>query len=185
MVQKRSFGEGFAQGLLFDEPAPAGVGARQARGGSPRRGGEASENCGLSNFLVPDDRGEDPRFSELAEIGIPGAWLRAARRVGFDAFLELWRAISEDESTRHDGGRRMPKLREFDAYRRYQRNTLVRRMADQGTAPAEIRKRIQKATGELLHIQSIQEIAKGRISARRAIMLENDPGQLTQPDRPL
>lgn len=70
--------------------------------------------------------------------------------------------ISDDESTRHDGGRRMPKLREFSAYLRYQRNQYVRSLAASGMDQQQVQKLVQKNLCEYLHIRHIQGLMRGR-----------------------
>lgn len=161
MSEKRSFGDGFAQGVLFGGDSAAGVGARRGKGRVSGGGGGYLKNCGISNFRIPDVPPPDPRFEELAKIGVGGPWLRLARRVGFDVFLEIWRAISEDEGARHDGARRMPKLREFSAYLRFQRNQYVRSLAAAGMNPQQVRKLVEKNLGERLSIPHIQGLMKG------------------------
>lgn len=161
MGEKRSSGDGFAQGDLFGAAGGDGVGGRQRRARPATGGGGYLGNCGVSNFRLPDAEPPDPRFDELAAIGIGGPWLRLARRVGFDVFLEIWRAISEDEGTRHDGGRRMPKLREFSAYQRYQRNLYIRSLAATGLDPKAVRALVEKNLRQRLSIKAIQTIMRG------------------------
>ncbi|MDD2664360.1 MAG: hypothetical protein PHD19_11470 [Dechloromonas sp.] len=161
MGKKRSHRDGFAIGDLFGDAGGQGVGARQGGSGPVGGGGGYLKICGAQNFQIPDESPEDPRFLELEAIGMPGAWLRLARRVGFDAFLDVWRMISEDESTRHDGGRRMPKLREFSAYQRYQRNRYVKSLAEHGLNPDQIQRIVQRHLGERLSVCHIQGLAKG------------------------
>lgn len=162
MTEKRSIDGGFAQRDLFGDGQALGVGARQGRRHAPAGGGGYQKIRGAQNFRIPDDTPPDPRFAELEKIGIGGPWLRLARRVGFDTFLEIWRAISEDEGARHDGGRRMPKLREYSAYTRYQRNQYVRSLAATGMTPQQVRKLVEKNLGERLSIPHIQGLIKGR-----------------------
>lgn len=165
MAEKRSGAGGFAQADLFggvsQQARPGRVGARQAKATPPAGGGGYLENCGFPNFRIPDEPPPDPRFLELEKIGIGGPWLRLARRVGFDVFLEIWRAISEDEGTRHDGARRMPKLREFATYRRFQRNQYIRSLGVAGMPPPAVQKLVRKNLCEHLSIEHIQRIMKG------------------------
>lgn len=161
MGEKRSSGDGFAQGDLFGLGDGAGVGGRQRRARPAVGGGGYLENCGVSNFRLPDAEPPDPRFDELAAIGIGGPWLRLAHRVGFDVFLEIWRAICEDEGTRHDGGRRMPKLREFSAYQRYQRNLYIRSLGATGLKPPEVRRLVEKNLRQRLSMKLIQTVLRG------------------------
>lgn len=168
-MEKRSSSDGFAQGDLF---GPASVctnvgrvGGRQGKGPRSTGGGGYLKNCGPQNFRIPKPPPPDPRFLELEKIGIAGAWLRLARRVGFDTFLEIWRQISEDEATRHDGGRRMPKLREFDAYLKYQRNLYIFSLADLGMNPTQIQRALRSSLCEHLCIEHVQVIMKKRVKS--------------------
>lgn len=175
MVRKRSYGTGFAQQELFPS-APTlceqekrtntvhfkkKVGGRRGPTFSGSGGGGYLKNCGVSNFQIPVSPPPDPRLTELERIGIGGPWLRLARRVGFDAFLEIWRAISEDEAVRHDGGRRMPKLREFRAYERFQRNEYIRSLARNGVEPEQARRLVRRNLGEQLSLSLILGVMRG------------------------
>lgn len=142
---------------LFD----MGVGARQTDPIGPPGGGGYPENCTSSNFgpEAPKKK-RDPRFDELARIGLPGAWLRVAERVGFDVWLDVWRMLSEDDRVRHDGGARLPKLRCYTAYLRYQRNRYIEALAAKGVTPKEIQAALRRNLGEHLDIANIQRIAK-------------------------
>lgn len=161
MMEKRSGDAGFAQADLFGDAQAAGVGARQG-GRRPKGGGGGYlKICGPQNFQIPDAPPPDPRFTELEKIGLPGPWLRLARQIGFDTFLDVWRMISDDEATRHDGGRRMPKLRDFSAYLRYQRNQYVRSLAAAGVEPVAVQKLVRKNLREQLSIPHIQGLMRG------------------------
>ena len=85
---------------------------------------------------------------------------RVAERVGFDAWLDIWRMLSNDESVRHDGGARLPKLRCYSAYSRYQRNRYIMAMAEQGMTPTVIQEALRKNLCEHLDVTNIQRIAK-------------------------
>lgn len=166
MGNLRSKHDGFALPDLLGDVSAGGVGARhRPRAASGGRGGYL-KNCGPQNFQIADEPPKDPRFDDLEKIGIPGAWLRLAHRVGFDAFLDVWRMISDDESIRHDGGHRMPKLREFSAYLRYQRNQYIRSLAASGLQPDEIHKLVRKNLREQLSIRHIQELSRGKYNRR-------------------
>ena len=161
MSKKRSYGTGFAQVDLFGAVPAQGVGGRQGKARPVAGGGGYLKNCGISNFQIPGAPPPDPRFTEIEKIGIGGPWLRLARRVGFDTFLEIWRAISDDEAVRHDGGRRMPKLREFSAYGRFQRNEYIRSLARSGFDPQQVQKLVQRNLHEFLSLKHIQGIMRG------------------------
>ncbi len=161
IVRKRSSESVFAQVDLFGEVPAQRVGGRQGKVRPVAGGGGYLKNCGVSNFQIPVSPPPDPRLTELERIGIGGPWLRLARRVGFEAFLEIWRAISEDEAVRHDGGRRMPKLREFRAYERFQRNEYIRSLARNGVEPEQVRRLVQRNLGEQLSLKLILGVMRG------------------------
>lgn len=159
MSEKRSGAGEVAQADLFGQ----GVGARQGEACAAVVGGEYLKNCAPSNFSpTPDDekKRRDPRFDELERIGLPSVWLRVAERVGFDAWLDVWRMLSEDESVRHDGGARLPKLRCYSAYGRYQRNRYIEALDAQGMPPRQIQEALRKQLGEYLDITNIKKISK-------------------------
>lgn len=176
MSKKRSAVADIAQGDLFEvendsvsgccAPSLGGVGARHSLGAVLAGGGEYLNNCDLSNFsfsnLAPIDEKNrrDPRFAELEKIGIPTVWLRIAERVGFDTWLDVWRMLSDDESVRHDGGARLPKLRCYSAYSRYQRNRYICSLAKQGMPLRVIQELLRKNLREFLDITNIQRISK-------------------------
>ncbi len=163
MSEKRSCAGEIAQGDLFGLE----VGARQGGAGVQALGGEYLNNCGLPNFSNPapapapdgEKKRRDPRFSELEHIGLPRVWLRIAERVGFDAWLDIWRMLSDDESVRHDGGARLPKLRCYSAYSRYQRNRYIEALAAQGMPIAMIHRSLQENLRESLDVTNIKKIA--------------------------
>lgn len=169
MTKKRSGDDGFAQGDLFGVAGACTnvgrVGARQGKKRVLPGGGGYLKDCGSPNFRIQNDPPPDPRFLELEKIGIGGPWLRLARRVGFDAFLDIWRSISDDEATRHDGGRRMPKLREFDAYLRYQRNQYIASLAGAGMNPTQVQKLIRQNLREYISIEHVQVLMKKRVKS--------------------
>lgn len=159
MSKKRSESDEIAQADLFDE----GVGVRQDQDPSPARGGGYLEKCDFPKFQTCESEKKirrDPRFDELEKIGLPAAWLRIAERVGFDTFLDVWRMISSDETVAHDGGARMPKLRCYSAFSRYQRNRYIRALAAQGMPPSAIQAHLRRNLCEFIDITNIQRISR-------------------------
>lgn len=139
-----------------------GVGARQAKKRSQAGGGGYPQTCGVQNFELRDEekKSGDPRFAELARIGLPAAWLRLAERIGFDTWLDVWRTISEDEALRHDGGQRMPKLRAYDAYLRFQRNRYIEALAQAGMGDQQIQAALRRNLKEDLDVSHINRLSK-------------------------
>lgn len=163
MSERRSSAGEIAQGDLFGP----WVGARRGLADVPAGGGEYLENCDHPNFSNPapapapdfEKKRRDPRFSELERIGLPRVWLRIAERVGFDAWLDIWRMLSDDESVRHDGGARLPKLRCYSAYSRYQRNRYIEALAAQGMPIDTIHRSLLENLRESLDVTNIKKIA--------------------------
>jgi len=162
MGEKRnSVGES-AQLNLFGCAPGAGVGARQAGRPEAGKGGEYLEICGDQNFR-PD---EDPRFEELRRIGLPRAWLLVAETVGFDSWLAVWRRLSSEEFNgwvrRDTGGTRMPMLRSYDAYLRFQRNRYIQALGARGMSPAQV----ARAAARNLH-EPLDESHVAKIMSRK------------------
>ena len=160
MSDKRTSAGEIAQGDLFGAPSGGaqGVGARRAGEGADGAGGEYLEMCGAQNFC-PD---ADPRFADLRRIGLPRAWLMVAETIGFDAWLEVWRRISADESLLHDGGQRMPKLRSFDAYLRFQRNRYIDALAARGMSVQQVARAVARNLREPLDEKHVAKIMRRR-----------------------
>lgn len=166
MSEKRSSLVEIAQSDLFEDGTildVQGVGGRRAPNECEAGGGGYPNNCTLPNFSKKTDsekKRRDPRFFELEKIGLPAVWLEVAERIGFDVWLEIWRSLSVDERVRHDGGARMPKLRCYSAYGRYQRNRYIEALAAQSIPPKQIQEALRKNLGEWLDITNIQRISK-------------------------
>lgn len=171
MRKKRSSKAGNAQLDLFGPGDAGGVGARQAEGAPQGGGGGYLKTCTPPDFSTSGASGAekkraDPRLDELRAIGLPSVWMRIAERVGFDAWMDIWRMVSEEDAVRHDGGARLPKLRDYSAYLRYQRNLYIRALSAQGYTPKMVQDALRKNFREWLDISNIQKIARRvRISA--------------------
>lgn len=164
MSDKRTSAGEIAQGDLFGladgcvNENDYRAGARRAGEGADGAGGEYLEMCGAQNFC-PD---ADPRFADLRRIGLPRAWLMVAETIGFDAWLEVWRRISADESLLHDGGQRMPKLRSFDAYLRFQRNRYIDALAARGMSVPQVARAVARNLREPLDEKHVAKIMRRR-----------------------
>ncbi len=95
-------------------------------------------------------------------MGLPRAWLVVAETVGFDAWLEVWRRISADESLLHVGGQRMPKLRSYEAYLRYQRNRYIEALAGRGMSVAQVARAVARNLREPLDEKHVAKIMRRR-----------------------
>lgn len=137
------------------------MGARQAGSAGWARGGGYLENCGAGEFQPPD-----PRMDELRRIGLPRAWLMVAERIGFDAWLDVWRMLSDADfhaEIRMDtGGTRMPRLRSFASYLRFQRNRYIESLSERGLDAEEIQRAVARNLGESLSPDQISRLMKRR-----------------------
>ncbi len=166
---RTSAGEIAQLGLFDDWPAPLGAdagGGSAAGPGSSGRGGGYRNTCGSQNVgnAIPV---RDPRLAELETVGLPRLWLAVAERIGFDAWLDVWRMLSADRAReREEGGLRMPKLRDFEAYLRFQRNRYIEALAKQGEEPAEIRRLVEKNLGERLDESHVERLVRSAVGLR-------------------
>ena len=144
---------------MFGGPPSPGVGARHTDPDPSGRGGGYQDDCGSQNFGR-----DDPRFEELKRMGLPRAWLMVAQCIGFDQWLEVWRMLSSADFDswirRETGGTRMPQLRPYDAYLRFQRNRYIEGLAERGMKASEIQRAVARNLREPLagkHIRKIME----------------------------
>lgn len=138
-------------------PAPPmnrGVGARQGPARPPKGGGGYLDECNAPE--LPDD----PRFRELAEIGLAPVWLMTAQRLGYETFLELWRHLSADDRALTDDGQILLSLRPFSAYERLQRDLYIRRLSSLGLPPSEIHGMVHRHLGDTSTMASIKRVTK-------------------------
>lgn len=162
-VELRSGARAGATGWLWPElgdvppPPPGapvqGVGGRQAAR-RPRRGGG-----GYLNGRTPAELRSDPRLRELAEIGLAAHWLAVARIVGYDAFLAVWRLLSEDPALRNDDSQIELTLRPYRSFEKYQRNRYIDTLVLAGMKPSEILALVRRDLGETLSHRHIRRLA--------------------------
>lgn len=163
MNEKRNSDARIDQCDMFDADDAAGVGARQAGQRAPARGGGYRKICGPQNF---DPTIEDPRLGELRTIGLPRLWMLVAETVGVDAFLDVWRRLTDEGDehgyARETGGVKMPGLRSYDAYLRYQRNRYIDDLAAQGMTAHEIRRAVARNLRESLDEKHVFKLMRKR-----------------------
>lgn len=83
------------------------------------------------------EAGGDEWLTMLAECGINRALIRVAERIGFDAFMELWAALDEDDSALDERRRLYIPLMEATLLR-HQRGQIIRKLGARGMKPAQI-----------------------------------------------
>lgn len=148
-----------------------GVGGRQAVLPLPLPGGGYLDECtappspvGRKNRRAaasPPSRFShdgDPRIDELRQFGIAPAWLRVARRVGYDAFLAAWFELASDESVLDDRSRIV--VPSPSRYARYQQVLFVRQLGAEGLEPAEIVSRVKRSLGRSMDPQYVRKLIK-------------------------
>lgn len=101
-------------------------------------------------------------MDELRRIGLPRAWLIVAETVGVDAWLEVWRRLSSEEFNgwvrRDTGGTRMPMLRSYDAYLRFQRNRYIHALAARKLSVSEVARAVARNLHEPLDESHVAKI---------------------------
>lgn len=138
-----------------------GVGARQAARAPGRGGG------GYLNGCTPPELSSDPRYRELAEIGLAPVWLMTAHHLGFDRWMDLWRQLSSDERVLTDDRQILLHLRDFGFYARLQRNLYIRRLQAAGLQPQEIYAMVHRHLGDSSTFESIKRVTKGAWAAHK------------------
>lgn len=162
MNEKRNPSPGTAPLTTPGTPPPPPLGARQDSPPPPAGGGGylSTRGCTNSDFELP----EDPRLADLRRIGLPRAWLMVAETVGVDAFLEVWRRLSSEDFGGHirrdTGGTRMPELRSYDSYLRYQRNRYIDALAARGLSAADVRRAVARNLREPLDEKHVFKIMR-------------------------
>lgn len=145
----------------WPDVAAPGVGARQTHQDGASRGGGYLKTCGSQNF-----ESADPRLDELRAIGLPKVWMAVAERVGFDAWMDVWRMLEAEEAWHEGEGTLRMRLRRYTAYQRYQRNRYIEALARQGIAPAAARKLLAKNLGEFLTEKHVGKLMRQALGSR-------------------
>ena len=103
---------------------------------------------------------DEGRYASISEMAV-------AERIGVDAWRDVWRMLSADRAReREEGGLRMPKLRDFDAYLRFQRNRYIEALAQRGEEPAAIRKLVERNLGERLDESHVERLVRSAVGLR-------------------
>lgn len=152
-------GGGVAHDVLLHEPCH--VGARQTPPAGPGGGGGYQKIRGSQNFEFAD-----PRLAELREIGLPKVWLAVAERVGFDAWMDVWRLLDAEEQLQEGEGTLRMRLRRYGAYLRYQRNRYIQALALQGVPAAQVRRMLAKNLGEHLTESHVERLMRKALRCR-------------------
>lgn len=90
-----------------------------------------------------------------------------AETVGFDAWLEVWRRLSAAEFNgwvrRDTGGTRMPMLRSYESYLRFQRNRYIEALAARGMSVSEVARAVARNLHERLDESHVAKIMSKKV----------------------
>lgn len=132
------------------------VGGRQSNPSPRPWGGRYLDICTL--FEVSEKKSRDPRLDELREMGLNGFWRSLAEQIGYDAFMLVWAAMS-DQASQCDDGHRL-YIPSFESYLRYQRNRYILALANSGSRPKEIKQRVVEDLNEDIHEMHISRLVR-------------------------
>lgn len=140
-----------------------GVGARQADLFAPAGGGGYLDECNPSELSKRDI--EAAKIRELEAMGLAMVWLRVARSIGYENFVELWRILdtsAEQREMRLSDNESMieVQMRRFASFRRFQRNRFIETLAADGLPALEIQMAVKGQLGESLTRNHIVRIAR-------------------------
>lgn len=169
----------------FDVPAfrpldPPGVGGRRARNRAPRGGG------GYLNGRTASELRADPRFRELAEIGLRSHWMRVAELIGYDNFVAMWAMLSGDHALRDEDGLILLSMPDFRRYQRYQRNRYIETLVAAGFRHSGIHAMLEAELNEQLslrHTRRLAEQSAKKLKAERAASAHQYRRSNSPPDK--
>lgn len=169
--QRRSGSSGVQSLGTAAEAAGHGVGGRQGVLPMPLPGGGYLHECTASASPVGRKNRRaavaspgrfahdgDPRLDELRRFGLSNAWMRVARRVGYEAFLAMWLELASDESVLDDRSRIV--VPSPSRYARYQQVLFVRQLGAEGVEPAEIVERVRRTLGRSIALQYVRNLLR-------------------------
>lgn len=173
-IETRSSNPGMTRSTAQGDPAPGlspagdqGVGARQGSlplgsggGGSPGSCSAFAGALGAPPAPAPVSPGErDPRVEELRQIGLGAVWVRVADAIGYENFLTAWAVMSSNRDFMD--GRNRTTIPDISLLYRYQRNQLVRSLAQRGLSKKQIFNEVARLTGMALTDHQIEHIIRG------------------------
>lgn len=85
-------------------------------------------------------------------MGLPKVWVDVAEHVGFDKFMDVWRALSTHADDA--GNSRRVRVPCYSLYTRYQRNRYIQGLAT-SMEPKAILKHIKNELGEELSYRQV------------------------------
>ncbi|MCW7553666.1 hypothetical protein NX722_13715 [Endozoicomonas gorgoniicola] len=158
---KRSTNQKYKDEHLQIPLLPEGVGARHKHSHPPLQGGGYLNICTDSEVCLPEN--SPASLSELAAMGVSRTWCNVASAIGTEAFLEVWQILdqSHDQGAELNGSIRVTVPR-YERFLRYQRNRVIRSLANQGKNPADIQKYLKAEMNIDISLRTVQRIASKR-----------------------
>ncbi|WP_157673624.1 hypothetical protein [Endozoicomonas ascidiicola] len=131
-----------------------GVGARQEQTIPPQQGGGYLNICSSSEV-------SGSALSELASMGVSKTWLDVAAVIGVPAFLEMWQVLDQaiDQGAELNSSIRVTVPR-YERYLRYQRDQVIKALANEGESPVVIHKYLRAEMGIDISLRTVQRVAR-------------------------
>ncbi|MTI15218.1 hypothetical protein E1189_19670 [Sansalvadorimonas verongulae] len=100
-------------------------------------------------------------LAELARMGVSRTWQRVAAVIGVEAFLEMWQILdqSHDQEAELNSSIRVTVPR-YERFLRYQRNLVIRTLANQGSSPAVIQEYLRAEMNIHISLRTVQRVAR-------------------------
>ncbi len=89
-------------------------------------------------------------------MGLARVHIELARKIGFDAFMQVWQHYDGEPMCHTDKGDLEIRMRPYRSYMRYQRNRFIETLLAAGMKPAEVQ-------AQLLH-ELCEKVSPGHIS---------------------
>lgn len=100
----------------------------------------------------------------LHKIGMHLRWITLAQRIGMDAFLEMWRAVDEDET--RTGTSILISIPRLSRFTRFQRNQFIMALACDGFDHEAIRRQVWQVLHEEISLRHIARVIENRENRR-------------------
>lgn len=136
-------------------PAPRPPGARHGPPPPSLPRGGYQDECSGSEFAV---RAADVRLVELRRSGVGKAWMAVAEAIGYEAFLVVWQVLDGLPEVADD--RHRVYVPRWPSFLRFQRNLLVRTLAQTGASPEQIQAEVLREVGEMMSRTHVRRLVK-------------------------
>jgi hypothetical protein len=89
-------------------------------------------------------------------MGLRPIWIKVADAVGFDAFLTMWRTMSENEDLLDERNR--VTIASFATYLRFQRNQVIRSLASEHPDARTLREELKRTHKIDLSLSAVMRV---------------------------